>query len=93
MSPFASVFYSLFDLAGPAGAPRVNSMPDIRLSDGSVRSDDAPSSGSLIGGCLVKDDLALRLDGALVDLATMVEYDAGLRAFQKSPSHGISPGP
>ena len=55
-------------------------MPDIRLPDGSVRSYAAPLSGADIaadiGKRLAKDALAVRIDGALRDLGTLVEDDA-----------------
>ena len=55
-------------------------MPDIRLPDGSVRSYDAPLSGAEIaadiGKRLAKDALAVRIDGELKDLGTLIDNDA-----------------
>ncbi len=55
-------------------------MPDIRLPDGSVRSYDAPLSGADIaadiGKGLARDALAVRVDGELQDLGTLIENDA-----------------
>ncbi|MCK5275706.1 MAG: threonine--tRNA ligase, partial [Alphaproteobacteria bacterium] len=55
-------------------------MPDIRLPDGSVRSYDAPVSGADIaadiGKGLARDALAVRIDGELQDLGTLIENDA-----------------
>ena len=55
-------------------------MVAITLPDGSVRSFDRPVSGAdlaaEIGPGLAKAALALRLDGVLVDLATVIEADA-----------------
>ena len=55
-------------------------MPDIRLPDGSVRSYDASLSGAEIaadiGKGLARDALAVRIDGELQDLGTLIENDA-----------------
>ncbi len=57
-------------------------MPAITLPDGSVRRFDAPVAGSTvaeaIGPGLARAALAMKLDGKLVDLATIIEHDAGV---------------
>ena len=58
----------------------VNPMVAITLPDGSVRSFDGPVSGGAIsadiGPGLAKAALALRLDGKIVDLSTVIDHDA-----------------
>ena len=58
----------------------VNPMVAITLPDGSVRSFDGPVSGGAIaadiGPGLAKAALALRLDGEIVDLSTVIDHDA-----------------
>ncbi len=55
-------------------------MPAITLPDGSVRNFDEPVSGGAIaadiGPGLAKAALALRVDGELVDLSTVIDHDA-----------------
>jgi threonyl-tRNA synthetase len=55
-------------------------MPAITLPDGSVRSFDAPVTGTAlaaaIGPGLARAALAMKLDGKLVDLATGIDHDA-----------------
>jgi threonyl-tRNA synthetase len=55
-------------------------MPAITLPDGSVRQFDAPVTGTAvaeaIGPGLARAALAMKLDGAMVDLSTMIEHDA-----------------
>ena len=55
-------------------------MPAITLPDGSVRSFDAPVAGTTvaaaIGPGLARAALAMKLDGKLVDLSTVIEQDA-----------------
>src|SRR5689334_14243764 len=55
-------------------------MINISLPDGSVRSFDKPVSGAeiaaAIGPGLAKAALALRIDGKMKDLATIVDHDA-----------------
>ncbi len=57
-------------------------MPAITLPDGSVRKFDQPLTGvqiaADIGPGLAKAALAIRLDGALRDLATVIENDAAV---------------
>jgi threonyl-tRNA synthetase len=68
-------------------------MPDIRLPDGSVRSYDAPLSGADIaadiGKRLAKDALAVRIDGALKDLGTLIENDAEVAIVTGSEPDGL----
>jgi threonyl-tRNA synthetase len=68
-------------------------MPDIRLPDGSVRSYDAPLSGADIaadiGKRLAKDALAVRIDGALEDLGTLIENDAEVAIVTGSEPDGL----
>jgi threonyl-tRNA synthetase len=55
-------------------------MPAITLPDGSVRRFDAPVTGATvaeaIGPGLARAALAMKLDGKLVDLGTLIEHDA-----------------
>ncbi|MCC7282568.1 MAG: threonine--tRNA ligase [Acetobacteraceae bacterium] len=55
-------------------------MPAITLPDGSVRSYDAPVAGTTvaaaIGPGLARAALAMKLDGKLVDLSTVIEHDS-----------------
>jgi threonyl-tRNA synthetase len=55
-------------------------MPAITLPDGSVRRFDGPVAGTAvaaaIGPGLARAALAMKLDGRLVDLATVIEHDA-----------------
>jgi len=55
-------------------------MPAITLPDGSVRSYDAPVAGTTvaasIGPGLARATLAMKLDGTLVDLSTVIAADA-----------------
>ncbi len=57
-------------------------MPAITLPDGSVRSFDAPVAGTTvaaaIGPGLARAALAMKIDGKLVDLSTVIEADASL---------------
>ena len=57
-------------------------MPAITLPDGSVRQFDAPVSGTelatAIGPGLARAALAMKLDGALTDLARPIEHDAAV---------------
>ena len=57
-------------------------MPAITLPDGSVRSFDAPVAGTTvaaaIGPGLARAALAMKIDGKLVDLSTVIEADANL---------------
>jgi threonyl-tRNA synthetase len=55
-------------------------MPAITLPDGSVRTFDAPVSGTTvaaaIGPGLARAALAMKVDGKLVDLSSVIEADA-----------------
>jgi threonyl-tRNA synthetase len=57
-------------------------MPAITLPDGSVRRFDAPVTGTAvaaaIGPGLAKAALAMKLDGALVDLSREIDHDASV---------------
>ncbi len=57
-------------------------MPAITLPDGSVRSFDAPVAGTTvaaaIGPGLARAALAMKIDGKLVDLSTVIEADANV---------------
>jgi threonyl-tRNA synthetase len=57
-------------------------MPAITLPDGSVRQFDAPVTGTTvaeaIGPGLARAALAMKLDGKIVDMSTMIEQDASL---------------
>lgn len=68
-------------------------MPDIRLPDGSVRSFDAPLSGADIaadiGKRLARDALAVRVDGVLMDLGTLIENDAEVAIVTASEPDGL----
>ena len=68
-------------------------MPDIRLPDGSVRSYEAPLSGADIaadiGKRLAKDALAVRIDGELKDLGTLVDDDAEVAIVTAAEPDGL----
>jgi threonyl-tRNA synthetase len=68
-------------------------MPDIRLPDGSVRSYEAPLSGADIaadiGKRLAKDALAVRVDGELKDLGTLVDDDAEVAIVTAAEPDGL----
>src|ERR1700739_3496583 len=57
-------------------------MPPITLPDGSVRQFDAPVTGTTvaeaIGPGLARAALAMKLDGKLVDLSTLIERDGAV---------------
>ena len=57
-------------------------MPAITLPDGSVRRFDGPVTGTTvaesIGPGLARAALAMKLDGAVVDLATLIKQDAAI---------------
>ena len=57
-------------------------MPAITLPDGSVRSFDAPVAGTTvaaaIGPGLARAALAMKIDGKLVDLSTVIDADANV---------------
>jgi threonyl-tRNA synthetase len=68
-------------------------MPDIRLPDDSVRSYDAPLSGADvaadIGKRLARDALAVRIDGELRDLGTLIENDAEVAIVTAGEPDGL----
>ena len=68
-------------------------MPNITLPDGTVRRYDRPVSGleiaESIGKRLARDAVALRLDGELEDLATVVDTDARVAVVTRSDSDGL----
>ncbi|NIM26777.1 MAG: threonine--tRNA ligase [Gammaproteobacteria bacterium] len=68
-------------------------MPDIRLPDGSMRSYAAPLTGAEIaadiGKRLAKDALAVRIDGELRDLGTLVEDDAEVAIVTAAEPDGL----
>ncbi len=68
-------------------------MPEIRLPDGSVRSFDAPVSGaqiaSDIGKRLAKDALAVRINGVLKDLGTVIDTDAAISIVTAAEPDGL----
>ncbi len=68
-------------------------MPEIRLPDGSVRRYDAPLSGAEIaadiGKGLARDALAVRVDGELQDLGTLIENDAGVAIVTGDQPEGL----
>ena len=57
-------------------------MPAITLPDGSVRQFDAPVTGTTvaeaIGPASPEQALAMKLDGKIVDLATLIQEDADI---------------
>src|SRR6201747_3036309 len=57
-------------------------MPAISLPDGSVRQFDAPVTGTTvaeaIGPGLARAALAMKLDGKVVDLSTLIDHDASI---------------
>ena len=61
-------------------------MINISLPDGSVRSFDKPVSGAdiaaSIGPGLAKAALAVRIDGKMKDLATVIDHDIDTRLLQ-----------
>ncbi len=69
-------------------------MPEIRLPDGSVRSYDAPLSGAEIaadiGKGLARDALAVRIDGELQDLGTLIENDAEVAIVTGDQPDGLA---
>ena len=80
VSFFDSVYHCPLGFSAPECAFCETTMPDIRLPDGSVRSYDAALSGAEvaadIGKGLARDALAVRIDGELQDLGTLIENDA-----------------
>jgi threonyl-tRNA synthetase len=68
-------------------------MPAITLPDGSVRRFDGPVSGTTvaaaIGPGLARAALAMKLDGRLVDLATMIEGDASVQFVTRKDADAL----
>ena len=68
-------------------------MPDITLPDGSVRQFDAPLSGielaASIGKKLEKDAVAIRVDGALLDLSTILDTDTAVEIVTRTSDDGL----
>ena len=96
VSTFASVYHCQFEWPAPASAhdsDLESQMPDIRLPDGSVRSYEAPLSGAEIaadiGKGLARDALAVRVDGSLTDLGTLLEADAEVAIVTAADADGL----
>ena len=68
-------------------------MPKITLPDGSVRRFDRPLNGlelaESIGKGLARDAVAIRLDGELRDLATVIDADAGVAIITRNEPDGL----
>ena len=68
-------------------------MPNVTLPDGSVRRFDRPVSGlelaEAIGRGLARDAVALRVDGELRDLTTVIEADAAAAIVTRSEPEGL----
>ena len=68
-------------------------MPNITLPDGTVRHYEGPVSGveiaESIGRGLAREAVALRLDGALTDLATVVDADSHLSVVTRADPDGL----
>ena len=68
-------------------------MPNITLPDGSVRQFDGPVNGlelaGSIGRRLARDAVALRLNGELTDLATVIEADARAAVVTRAEADGL----
>ena len=68
-------------------------MPNVTLPDGSVRRFDRPVSGlelaESIGRGLARDAVALRIDGELRDLATVIEADTSAAIVTRSEPEGV----
>ena len=69
-------------------------MPNITLPDGSVRRFDRPVTGlelaESIGRGLLRDAVAVRLDGTLRDLATVIDADARAAIVTRSEPEGLA---
>ena len=70
-------------------------MPNITLPDGAVRQFDGPVTGlelaESIGKGLARDAVAMRLNGELRDLATVIEADAAAAIVTRSEPDGLDP--
>jgi threonyl-tRNA synthetase len=68
-------------------------MVAITLPDGSVRAFEGPVTGAQIAGAigprLAKDALALRLNGAVLDLATEVEQDSAIEIVARGHADAL----
>jgi len=68
-------------------------MPDITLPDGSVRRFDQPVTGlelaESIGRGLARDAIAVRIDGALADLSTVIKADASAAIVTRDEPEGL----
>jgi threonyl-tRNA synthetase len=68
-------------------------MPNIKLPDGSVRQFDGPVSGveiaARIGKGLARDAIAVRVNGALWDLAREIEDDASVAIITRDSEEGL----
>ena len=68
-------------------------MPAITLPDGSVRQFDAPVTGTTlaeaIGPGLARAALAMKLDGKLVDAATLIDHDASVTFVTRRDEDGL----
>ena len=68
-------------------------MPALTLPDGSVRRFDGPISGAAvaaaIGPRLAKDALAIRIDGALRDLKTVLDHDAKISIVTRKDADAL----
>ena len=68
-------------------------MPRIALPDGSIRSFDAAVSGEAIaesiGRRLAEDAVAIRVDGELRDLTTVLDDDAGVEIVTRDSEDGL----
>jgi threonyl-tRNA synthetase len=76
-----------------AKCPRRNQMPVITLPDGSTREFTDPVTGAAvaadIGSGLAKAAVAIRVDGALRDLATVLENDVSIEILTRSTPEGL----
>ena len=68
-------------------------MPVITLPDGSTREFTDPVTGAAvaadIGSGLAKAAVAIRVDGALRDLATVLENDVSIEILTRSTPEGL----
>jgi threonyl-tRNA synthetase len=68
-------------------------MPNITLPDGSVRQFESVTSGAeiaaSIGASLARDAVAVRVDGALIDLSRDIETDAAVEIVTRDSDDGL----
>ena len=80
-------------VVGSSPIAPTNSMPNITLPDGSVRSFDQPITvgivASSIGAGLAKAALAGKVDGRLVDVSHRIESDAALAIITDKNPEGV----